>query len=122
LSSLLSDLATAARAGNRKELLQQGKKVASSIKEFCEQLRDYSSKIPKKNRHELVIQDRLIRAAQGLENFGTQLRILTSVKAASVETDKDTDQSLNSIVQGVGVAVTEGLTAIDISNKTIKAK
>jgi len=37
-----------------------------------------------------------------------------------VETDKDTDQSLNSIVMGVGAAVTEGLTAIDITHKTVK--
>jgi len=119
LSSLLGDLASAARDGNRKHLLEHGKKVSLAIKEFTVQLREYSSKIPKKNRNEFIIQDRLIRAAQGLENFGTQLRILTSVKAASVETDKDTDQSLNSIVQGIGATVTDGLTAIDITHKTL---
>eukprot|EP01124_Arcella_intermedia_P028858 TRINITY_DN596_c0_g1_i6.p1 TRINITY_DN596_c0_g1~~TRINITY_DN596_c0_g1_i6.p1 ORF type:complete len:526 (-),score=198.22 TRINITY_DN596_c0_g1_i6:10-1587(-) len=119
LSSFLGELATAARTGNKQKLMENGRNVSNSVKELCSQLREYSSKIPKKNRHELQIQDSLVRAAQQLENFGTQLRILTSVKAASVEKDKDTDQSLNSIVSGLGTTVTEGLAAIDITQKTI---
>lgn len=72
-----------------------------------------------KNLAEKTIQDRLIRAAQALQNYGMQLKILTSVKAASVATDKDTDESLASIVRGIGSVVDEGLTSMDITDRTI---
>jgi len=119
VSTHLGELAAAARVGSRQNVLLQGKNVSNSIKEFCQQLRSYASKIPKRNRHEFEIQDRLIRTAQGLENICTQLRILTSVKATSIESDKDTDQTLNTIIVGVGSAVTEGLAAIEITNRSI---
>jgi hypothetical protein len=119
LSSNLGELAGAARVGSRQNVLLQGKNVSNSIKEFCKELRAYASKIPKRNRHEFEVQDRLIRTAQGLENICTQLRILTSVKATSIETDKDTDLTLNTIIVGVGAAVSEGLTAIQITNRSI---
>jgi hypothetical protein len=119
VSSHLGELASAARVGSRQNVLLQGKNVSNSIKEFCQQLRAYASKIPKRNRHEFEVQDRLIRTAQGLENICTQLRILTSVKATSIESDKDTDQTLNTIIVGVGSAVTDGLAAIEITSRSI---
>jgi hypothetical protein len=47
--------------------------------------RDTASKIPGKTQQEKIIQDRLLRAAQALQNYGVQLKILTSVKASRCE-------------------------------------
>jgi len=47
------------------------------------------------------------------------LKILTSVKASSIDLDKDTDESLNSITRSIGKVITEGLTQMEIVKKTI---
>jgi len=119
VSKHLANLASAARSGKRQEVLSEGREVAQSIKKFSEMLRACANQIPKTNPHFLTYQDQLIRGAQSLDNLSTQLRILTSVKAASVEKDKDTDATLNTIVQSVGAVIGEGLTTIDITRATI---
>ena len=43
-----------------------------------------------------------MRSATGLRTFGTQLKILCSVKAASIETNKDNDESLASLTRNLG--------------------
>jgi len=115
----LANLARYARSGDRQSMLQEARAAALKIAELCKMLRDYAQRIPGKTHQEKVIQDRLIRAAQSLSNYATQLKILTSVKAASLDRDKDTDESLTSIVTGIGKQIDEGLTSLDITDRAI---
>lgn len=115
----LAQLAKYARSGQKQLMLEEARKASLKIAELCKILRAKAAAIPGKNMAERTIQDRLIRAAQALQNYGMQLKILTSVKAASVAVDKDTDESLASIVRGIGSVVDEGLTSMDITDRTI---
>eukprot|EP01127_Copromyxa_protea_P017772 TRINITY_DN5463_c0_g1_i1.p1 TRINITY_DN5463_c0_g1~~TRINITY_DN5463_c0_g1_i1.p1 ORF type:complete len:2866 (-),score=1037.09 TRINITY_DN5463_c0_g1_i1:28-7458(-) len=115
----LTQLAKYARSGQRQSMLEEARAASLKIAELCKILRAKAAAVPGKNIQEKMIQDRLIRAAQALQNYGMQLKILTSVKAASVTTDKDTDESLASIVKGIGNVVDEGLTSMDITDRTI---
>lgn len=47
-----------------------------------------SAKLEGKTAQERECQDQMLRVAQGFTNLGMQLKILCSVKAASVETNK----------------------------------
>lgn len=119
ISFHLNNLAKHARSGERKEMLMEAKKASEKLNELCKQLRDTASKIQGKTQQEKIIQDRLLRAAQALQNYGVQLKILTSVKASSLTTDKDNDMTLSSIVLGIGTQISEGLTSLDITDRTI---
>jgi len=115
----LKRLAKAARSGNKQQLILSGRQCAFYINALAAQLKEMADKIPCKNERERQQQSHLIRAFQGLRNYGTQLKILTSVKASSIEEDKDTDESLNSITRGIGKVITDGLSQMDIVRKTI---
>jgi len=121
LSQSLSRLAQCAREGKKQEMIQQAKAAALKINELVRILRLYAAQLGK-NHSERVLQDRLIQAAQSLQNNATQLKILTSVKAASQVADKDTDESLSSIINGIGQHVSEGLFNMDTSERTIFKK
>eukprot|EP01126_Amoeba_proteus_P047236 TRINITY_DN5382_c0_g1_i14.p1 TRINITY_DN5382_c0_g1~~TRINITY_DN5382_c0_g1_i14.p1 ORF type:complete len:356 (+),score=70.72 TRINITY_DN5382_c0_g1_i14:2306-3373(+) len=114
----LTQIAKSARVGNKQGMLQEARAASTKINELCKLLRSRAASSPK-NPQERVIQDRMIRAAQALQNFAMQLKILTSVKASSVDVDKDTDESLSSIVRGIGKAIQEGLISVEISDRTI---
>jgi len=75
-----------------------------------------------KNAHEQSIQDHLVRCSQGLSNYATQLKILTSVKAASIEESRDTDESLATIATDLGDLIGQALTSMSITTSTILRK
>jgi len=64
-------------------------------------------------------QDQMIKSAVSFTNNAMQLKILASVKAASVETNRDNDETLTTLVRDIGAVVTSGLEGMDIARKTI---
>jgi len=119
IAEALARLARCARAGDRSGMLMAAKEVAAHIIAFCKELNELAKRIPGKNLAEKREADRLIRSATGLRTFGTQLKILCSVKAASIETNKDNDESLASLVKNLGEVLTLGLTGITSVQATI---
>jgi len=119
IAAALAELARAARAGDKQGMLIAAKKVSAHIIAFCKELNELGKRIPGKNMAEKREQDRLIRAATGLRTFGTQLKILCSVKAASIEVNRDNDESLASLTRTLGEYVQTGLTGIASVTATI---
>jgi len=115
----LRKLAVAARSGNKSQLIVSGKSCAGFLVSFSNQLKTMADSMPSRNPKEKQRQNNLIRAYQGMKNFSTQLKILTSVKASSIDSDKDTDETLNSITRSIGKLITDGLSEMDIVRKTI---
>jgi len=101
----LSNLARAARSGDRQALLLAAKAASAHIIAFCKQINEIAAKMPAKTQHEKREQDQLMKCAQALRNYGTQLKILASVKAASIEESRDTDESLSTLTRNLGEAV-----------------
>lgn len=112
----LEKLAAAARAGQRQAMLVSSRNVAAQLQKVIEEINQTIKAMGNKNPKE---QDRLHRAAQALRNFGTQLKILTSVKAASIERDADADESLLSITKGLGNVLAEAITTMDTVKITV---
>ena len=52
-----------------------------------------------------------------LKNFGTQVKILTSVKAASDLDESDSDDQIISVIKSLGKTTTDALASIEIANK-----
>jgi len=101
----LSNLARAARSGDRQALLLAAKAASAHILAFCKQINEIAQKMPCKTQHDRVEQDQLMKCSQALRNYGTQLKILASVKAASIEESRDTDESLSTLTRNLGEAV-----------------
>eukprot|EP01129_Flabellula_baltica_P013464 TRINITY_DN6250_c0_g1_i1.p1 TRINITY_DN6250_c0_g1~~TRINITY_DN6250_c0_g1_i1.p1 ORF type:complete len:432 (-),score=115.70 TRINITY_DN6250_c0_g1_i1:37-1200(-) len=104
--------------GDRKRRGGASKAIDAHVKSFCLKLQHLEKKIPGANTQQKREKERLQRCMQALSNYGMQLKILTSVKAASIDSDKDTDESLSSLTTSMGNLFNEALTAIDIVNKT----
>eukprot|EP01128_Nolandella_sp_AFSM9_P008029 TRINITY_DN45_c1_g1_i1.p1 TRINITY_DN45_c1_g1~~TRINITY_DN45_c1_g1_i1.p1 ORF type:complete len:1121 (+),score=413.38 TRINITY_DN45_c1_g1_i1:168-3365(+) len=119
IAAALQKLAKAAREGQKQEMLLAAREVAAHINAFCKELATLGKSLPGKNRHQLMEADRLIRASQGLRTFGTQLKILTSVKAASIEENRDNDESLSTITTNLGNVLTQALTGMASVQKTM---
>lgn len=66
----LANLAKHARSGDKHSMLSEARAAAMKIAELVKILRQYAANIPGKTHQERVVQDRLIRAAQALANFG----------------------------------------------------
>ena len=115
----LSNLSKAARSGDRQQLLMAAKAAAAHIQAFCRQLTDLAKAIPCKNDRERREQDRLLRCAQGLKDYATQLKILAAVKAATIEDSRDTDATLAALTRNLGGLLSQGLTAMQITQATI---
>jgi len=101
----LSNLARAARSGDRQGMLIAAKAASAHILAFCKQITEIANKMPARTQHEKREQDQLLKCAQALRNYGTQLKILASVKAASIEESRDTDESLSTLTRNLGEAV-----------------
>lgn len=101
--AVLAELAKAARDGNKQRMIECSRLVAERGKAFSKKLRyvsdylnydpaypisDMSARLEGKTAQERKCQDQMLRVAQGFTNLGMQLKILCSVKAASVETNK----------------------------------
>jgi len=115
----LANLSIAARKGDRQQMMLSAKAASAHIAAFSKEILALAQNIPGKNAHERSIQDHLIRCSQGLTNYGTQLKILTSVKAASIEESKDTDESLSTIATDLGDILSQALRSMSISNTLI---
>jgi len=118
----LANLASAARSGDRQKMLQSARAASGHITALSKELYAIAQKMQPKNPHEQSIQDHLVRCSQGLTNYGTQLKILTSVKAASIEESKDTDESLATITCDLGDLISQSLTAMTVTTTTILRK
>eukprot|EP01123_Difflugia_compressa_P008128 TRINITY_DN234_c0_g1_i1.p1 TRINITY_DN234_c0_g1~~TRINITY_DN234_c0_g1_i1.p1 ORF type:complete len:1969 (+),score=675.63 TRINITY_DN234_c0_g1_i1:264-5909(+) len=119
----LSNLSISARSGDKQQMLLSAKAASAHIAAFSKEISALAAKIPGKTQQERQVQDHLIRCSQGLANYGTQLKILTSVKAASIEESKDTDESLSTIATDLGDLISQALTSMSITNTIIlKAK
>jgi len=115
----LSNLSRAARGGDRQKMLLSAKAASAHIAALSKEILALAQQIPGKNAHEKSIQNHLILCSQGLSNYGTQLKILTSVKAASIEESKDTDESLSTLATDLGDIISQCLTSMSITNTII---
>jgi len=118
----LANLAAAARSGDRQNMLKAARAASAHIAALSKELLAIAQKIQPKNAHEQSIQEHLVRCSQGLTNYGTQLKILTSVKAASIEESKDTDESLSTIACDLGDLISQALTSMAVTTATILRK
>lgn len=108
----LRKLAVAARSGQRQAMLLSSRAIAANVSSLVSEIQSVLGKMGPKNPKE---QDRLIRNSQALRNFATQLKILTSVKAASIDKDNDSDESLFSVTRGLGKVVADAIGGLDLS-------
>jgi hypothetical protein len=114
--SELRKLAAAARGGQRQAMLLSSRAIAANVQSLVTEISSVLGKMGAKNPKE---QDRLIRNSQALRNFATQLKILTSVKAASIDKDNDSDESLFSVTRGLGKVVAESIGSLDTVKITV---
>jgi len=105
----LAKLARAARGGSKQEVLVAAKAAAAYINAFCRQIEILANKIPGRNFAEKKEQDNLLRNRLALTNYATQLKILSSVKAASIEESRDTDATLTTLTMNLGDVIQASL-------------
>jgi len=98
----LAHLASAARGGEKQKLLLSAKATSAQLQAFAKEITDLANRIPGKTPRERDLQEHLLRSAAGLKNYSMHLKILASVKAASIEESRDTDESLSTIARDVG--------------------
>eukprot|EP01126_Amoeba_proteus_P065312 TRINITY_DN9267_c0_g1_i2.p1 TRINITY_DN9267_c0_g1~~TRINITY_DN9267_c0_g1_i2.p1 ORF type:complete len:807 (+),score=247.18 TRINITY_DN9267_c0_g1_i2:486-2906(+) len=115
----LSNLAAAARTGERQALLMAAKAAATHIQVLCQKLNEVGLAIPCRNQRERLEQDRLLKCSQGLKDYATQLKILAAVKASTIEDSRDTDDTLASLTMNLGLLLKQGLRAIHVTEATI---
>jgi len=116
----LAHLAAAARAGDKQKLLLSAKAAATQIQAFAKELTDLANKMPSKTPREREIQEDLLRCAQGLKNYSMHLKILSSVKAASIEQSRDTDESLSTIARDLGDIISQSLSNMRVVYTTMR--
>jgi len=114
----LFNLSGFARSGNRQEMLLASKSIDAQVKAFCIKLDKLEKSIQGTSAQSKREKERLHRCAQALKNYGMQLKILTSVKAASIDNNKDNDESLSSLTSSMGALFSEALSAVEIVTKT----
>jgi len=115
----LATFAKATRGGNKHDMLVAAKSASVFIVAFCKELEDLGNKIPRRNNAEKREQDNIFRYQQALRNYGTQLKILSSVKAASIEESRDTDATLTVLSRNLGDVVQASLQSMAIVRDAI---
>lgn len=105
----LVNLSKAAREGNREQLLQSSKAIAAHIQAFCSQIVQLAKSLPCQTEREKIRQNELLKSAQVLRNYATQLKILASVKATTIEESKDTDQALSTLARNLGALLSSSM-------------
>jgi hypothetical protein len=118
----LANLAAAARAGNRSDLIRAARAAAAHINAYVAQLLALANKIPGNTPQEKRLKEALFRAAGGLKDMGTQLKILAAVKASSIEDSRDADGTLISVTKNIGEMMKQGLTSMQICQSTLRLK
>jgi len=112
MAVFLQKLADAARNNQRQEMLVSARGVSSCIVSFCKELLSCA-----KRCKDPIFQDKMYASIAALKNFGTQVKILTSVKAASAVDDSDGDEQIVSVIKSLGKTTTDALDSIEIANK-----
>jgi len=115
----LAKLAKAARGGSKQDVLISAKAAAAYINAFCKQIEALASKIPGRNFAEKKEQDNLLRYRLCLSNYATQLKILSSVKAASIEESRDTDATLKTLTMNLGDVIQASLRSMGTTRDAI---
>uniref|UniRef100_A0A6B2KX37 Vinculin n=1 Tax=Arcella intermedia TaxID=1963864 RepID=A0A6B2KX37_9EUKA len=119
IASELAKLAKAARSGSKQEMLVAARAAAAFINAYCQQLSDTAKRIPNRNHAEKKEQDNLIRYQQALRNFGTQLKILSSVKATSLDSSSETDDTLITLSMNLGDVLKASMASLTTVNSVI---
>eukprot|EP01105_Mastigella_eilhardi_P020252 TRINITY_DN4809_c0_g1_i1.p1 TRINITY_DN4809_c0_g1~~TRINITY_DN4809_c0_g1_i1.p1 ORF type:complete len:1617 (+),score=495.79 TRINITY_DN4809_c0_g1_i1:75-4925(+) len=105
-------MAEAARTGNRQQLLLSGRAIAACMNTLAAELALKASQC-----RNALYQDQMVRASTAIRNFAVQLKILSTVKAASVGSSEDTDDQITSVLRSLQAAMTNGLQAIETAVK-----
>jgi len=112
MATFLKRLANSARNNERQEMLVSARGVSSCIVAFCKELTTCA-----KRCKDPIFQDKMYASIAALKNFGTQVKILTSVKAASPLDESDSDEQIINVVRSLGKTTTDALASIEIANK-----
>jgi len=112
MATFLKKLADSARNNERQEMLVSARGVSACIVSFCKELTQCA-----KRCKDPVYQDKLYSSIACLKNFGTQVKILASVKAASSLDESDSDEQIVNVVRSLGKTTTDALGSIEIVNK-----
>jgi len=112
LATFLKKLANSARNNERPEMLVSARGVSSCIVAFCKELTQCA-----KRCKDPIFQDKMYASIAALKNFGTQVKILASVKAASTLDESDSDEQIINVVRSLGKTTTDALASIEITNK-----
>jgi len=112
MATFLKRLANSARNNERQEMLVSARGVSACIVSFCKELTTCA-----KRCKDPIFQDKMYASIAALKNFGTQVKILTSVKAASSLDESDSDEQIINVVRSLGKTTTDALASIEIANK-----
>jgi len=112
MATFLKRLANSARNNERQEMLVSARGVSACITSFCKELTECA-----KRCKDPIFQDKMYASIAALKNFGTQVKILTSVKAASSVDESDSDEQIINVVRSLGKTTTDALASIEIANK-----
>eukprot|EP00727_Mastigamoeba_balamuthi_P009624 m51a1_g5284 hypothetical protein (1501) ;mRNA; r:182333-188861 len=113
LVEAMNKLADAAREGRRQQLLVTGREIGAYVAQLCKELQKVADRCK-----DPVYHDKITRSLQALRNFSVQLKIVSAVKAASREGESnDADEQIKSVVTSLGRALSESLTAVQITKK-----
>jgi len=115
VASELQNLSTAARTGDRQKLLLAAKSGAALILAFSKQLTEQAKAMQCRTHGEKMEQDRMLKCAQELRDNATQLKILATVKAATIEDSRDTDATLTILTRNLGVLLSQGLAGMQFT-------
>lgn len=85
---MLKELAQAARDGDKQKLILTSRELAQRMKDFAVVLKRYGGNIKLTSIPAKDCQNQLYRSGQSMTNLGMQMKILCSVKAATLETNK----------------------------------
>jgi len=100
LADLMHKLAQCARTGDRNGIIETSRKIAEVVKAIKLQTKTLGDTC-----RDPRLKDNILTAATAMTNFGTQLKILASVKAASVGKDPAAENQLVSCCEGIASSV-----------------
>ncbi|KAL6061862.1 Ras GTPase [Balamuthia mandrillaris] len=116
ISEQLSALARAAKQGKGNELLTTARAIAASLNQLIQAINALAARCT----HIPSERERLLKYSAALSNFGVQLKILASVKAASAQPDMDNDSSLVNLTNNIGKALSAALSTLDSVKLRVK--
>eukprot|EP01113_Clastostelium_recurvatum_P032108 TRINITY_DN4079_c0_g1_i6.p1 TRINITY_DN4079_c0_g1~~TRINITY_DN4079_c0_g1_i6.p1 ORF type:complete len:1069 (+),score=279.59 TRINITY_DN4079_c0_g1_i6:111-3317(+) len=97
LASELQKLAEAVKAGAKHDLIAAGRAIGALINKYCDETRKVANAC-----RDPVLRNRLLHNASALRTFGPQIKIMASVRAASLGTGGNAEQMLSDMAQEIG--------------------